>query len=211
MSEFRGWGADLRTFFTGLAEHNTRDYFEANRDLYQRGVREPAEALVATLAPRYGEGRIFRMNRDVRFSADKRPYHTNLGIQFSGAGVHHYLSVSADQLFASAGLFRPSREWTGRFRLAVAGPPGDDLAKIVADLESRGLDIGGEELKRTPQGYPADHRNARLLRFKSITVNRWWPVSAWLGNPAVLGLITGFYAQAQPLTGWLSVHSPAGD
>lgn len=211
MNEFRGWGTEMQAFFTGLAKHNNKEWFAAHRDLYERAVRGPAEAFIEALEPRYGPGRIFRINRDIRFATDKRPYHTNLGIEFSGSGVHHYLSVTADELFASAGLFRPANEWIARFRRAVAGAPGDDLAKVVAELEGSGLKLGGEELKRTPAGYPPDHPNARLLRFKGITANQAWPQSAWLGDPAALDLVTGFYASAEPLTKWLASYCPVGE
>ncbi len=208
MVRFRCWGPDLRDFFTGLGENNSRAYFDANRDRYRVAVREPTEALVDALSPRYGPGRIFRLNRDVRFSADKSPYHTNLGVEFSGRGVHHYVSVSADELLLSVGAFRPDTEWIDRFRRAVAGREGDALAAIVDKLAAGDFQIGGEELQRTPRGYPPDHPHARLLRHKGLTASRSWPPPAWLGKPDVLDLIVATFDEAAPLSEWLSAHCP---
>jgi uncharacterized protein (TIGR02453 family) len=211
MAEFEGFGADLREFFDGLERDNSKAYFDAHRELYQRAVRKPCEALIAELEPRYGGGRVFRLNRDVRFAADKRPYHTNLGVEFAGSGAHYYMSISADELVASVGVFRAAKEWVDRFREAAAGPAGDELLVIVRALESHGYLIGGEELKTVPRGYPADHRNARLLRHKSLTASRRWPASAWSGRPDTMDLIVGAWERAAGLSRWLSAHTPIGD
>lgn len=211
MTEFNGWDASLREFFVGLERENTKEYFDAHRELYQHAVREPAEALVAALEPHYGKGRIFRLNRDIRFSTDKRPYHTNIGVEFSNSDAHYYVSASASELFVSVGMFRPDRAWVERFRQAVAGPAGEQLRSIVEDLEKQGFQIGGEELKRIPRGYPADHSNARLLRYRGITANRRWLPTQWLGNSDTLSLITGTWRQAAPLSDWLRINNPVGD
>jgi uncharacterized protein (DUF2461 family) len=73
---FRGWSDDALAFYEGLEVDNSKAYWQANKAVYDHAVRAPMEALLEALAPAWGEGRIFRPNRDVRFSNDKSPYRT---------------------------------------------------------------------------------------------------------------------------------------
>jgi hypothetical protein len=108
------------------------------------------------------------------------------------------------------GVFRADRDWVALFRAAVAGPAGSALLAIVDELEEHGFTIGGEELRTTPRGYPADHPHARLLRHRGLTASRSWPPQAWLGDPGALDLVVGAWEQASGLTAWLRTHSPVG-
>src|SRR5215467_13233392 len=73
---FQGWPEEAQRFFLGLQLDNSKAYFETNRATYLRCVRGPMEALVASVEAEFGSGKIFRPNRDIRFSADKSPYKT---------------------------------------------------------------------------------------------------------------------------------------
>jgi uncharacterized protein (DUF2461 family) len=75
---FRGWRVDALEFFEGLEAENSKAYWARNKPVYDREVRAPMEALLAELEPDWGEGRIFRPYRDVRFSKDKSPYKTTI-------------------------------------------------------------------------------------------------------------------------------------
>src|SRR5215831_18182584 len=77
---FEGWRGDFVGFFRGLELYNSKRYFEAHRKQYESEVRGPMEALAAELSPLLGPFKIFRINRDVRFSADKSPYKTNVAV-----------------------------------------------------------------------------------------------------------------------------------
>ena len=94
-TEFAGFTSDLIGFLEDLRFHNEREWFKANSDRYERHVREPALDFIAAMAPRLEKisphltavpkkvgGSLMRIHRDVRFSKDKTPYKTNLGIQF---------------------------------------------------------------------------------------------------------------------------------
>jgi uncharacterized protein (DUF2461 family) len=70
---FRGWPAEALEFFDGLAADNSRAYWTAHRDTYEQAVNGPMEELLAELAPEFGGPKLFRPNRDVRFSPDKSP------------------------------------------------------------------------------------------------------------------------------------------
>jgi uncharacterized protein (DUF2461 family) len=76
---FRGWRAEALEFFEGLEADNSKTYWQRNKGVYEQLVRAPMEELLAELAPEWGEGRIFRPYRDIRFSADKTPYKTHIG------------------------------------------------------------------------------------------------------------------------------------
>src|SRR5262249_28106417 len=73
---FAGFPREARDWFRGITATNSRDWFQANRPTYDRCVRQPLESLLAELE-RYGEGKVFRPNRDTRFAKDKSPYKTN--------------------------------------------------------------------------------------------------------------------------------------
>ena len=205
---FQGWDGELIRFFEALERNNRRDWFDRHRAEYQRAVREPTEALAAELASEHGPGRIFRLNRDARFAAGRPPYRTNVAIEFGGAGVHEYVSVSATELLASVGLFRTDSRWVTRFRAAVAGPRGGELLAIVEDLERQQFVIDGDALRTVPRGYPPDHPRARLLRYRSIHASRRWPPAEWLGDRRALELVVGAWRQASPLVEWLRAHCP---
>jgi uncharacterized protein (DUF2461 family) len=104
MAEFHGWDTEFVAFFEDLERHNDKDWFDRHRDTFQHAVRAPTAALVAELEPSYGAGRIFRINRDARFTAGQPPYRTNVAAEFGGTGVHHYLSASATELNARGRL-----------------------------------------------------------------------------------------------------------
>lgn len=81
---FQGWPAEAVEFYQGLEADNSKVYWQAHRGSYDDHVRRPMEQLLAELGTEFGEGRIFRPYRDVRFSADKSPYKTAIAATLSG-------------------------------------------------------------------------------------------------------------------------------
>ncbi len=78
MATFKGWSEDCQRFFIGLELDNSKKYFEANRRTYEDSVKGPMVALLESLEADFGPGKVFRANRDIRFSKDKSPYKTNI-------------------------------------------------------------------------------------------------------------------------------------
>ncbi len=177
---FSGWPVEGVEFYEGLEADNSRTYWHANKAVYDECVKAPMEALLAELAGDFGVGRIFRPNRDTRFSKDKTPYKVNCAAAMPGG----YVSFSADGLFAGAGLYRPEPPQLARFREAVADDKtGPELEKVVAALGKGRYEVGGHEvLKTAPKGYEKDHPRIELLRQKGIVMSKSWPVGAWLGT-----------------------------
>jgi uncharacterized protein (DUF2461 family) len=75
---FCGWPAEALEFCEGLEADNSKAYWTAHKDVYETVVLSPMKAIPAELAPEFGDGKVFRPNRDVRFSADKSPYKTHI-------------------------------------------------------------------------------------------------------------------------------------
>lgn len=201
---FRGWPVEALEFFEALEADNTRSFWEANRGVYERLVRAPMEALLEELEPEWGEGRIFRPYRDVRFSADKTPYKTQIGAMI-GDG---YVQLNADGLGAGCGMWEMAPDQLERFRAAVAHDrAGGRLVTIVAEARAAGLEVTAREtLKTAPRGYPKDHPRIELLRHKGLITWREWPAGAWLGTRRAKDRIEGFLGSSAPLNGWLREH-----
>jgi uncharacterized protein (TIGR02453 family) len=199
---FAGWPDEAVEFFEGLEADNSKAYWQEHKAVYERSVRAPMEELLAELADEFGEGKIFRPYRDVRFSADKTPYKTNCAARL-GAG---YVSLSADDLSVGGGLYLPDRDELDRFRAAVAADrSGAQLVEIVADLHQRGYPtVAHEILKTAPRGYGADHPRIELLRHKGIAVMKAWPVGAWLGTSKAKQRVVETLRTAVPLNDWLA-------
>src|SRR6478735_8902887 len=98
---FSGWPEEALDFYDGLAADNTKTYWTANKSVYEERVLGPMAELVEELAPDFGETKIFRPYRDVRFSQDKTPYKTHIAAMV-GSG---YVQLSADGLAAGDGMY----------------------------------------------------------------------------------------------------------
>jgi uncharacterized protein (TIGR02453 family) len=198
---FRGWRAEALEFFEGLEADNSKAYWQAHKTVYEQEVRAPMEALLAELEPTYGEGKIFRPYRDVRFSADKSPYKTNIAATIG----RRYVQLNADAFGVGCGRWEMSSEDLERYREAVDDDrSGRELVKLVEAASTAGLEISGHEvLKTAPRGYPKDHPRIELLRYKGITAWREWPVGTWLGTKRVKDRVTDFFDASAPLDKWL--------
>ena len=199
---FRGWSAEALEFYEGLEADNSKTYWTANKATYEEKVLAPMTELLAALEPEFGTGRIFRPNRDVRFSADKSPYKTAIAATLAHGG---YLQLSANGLGAGSGMWMMATDQLERYRRAVADDAsGEALEKIIADIERARVEVGGHDRVRTaPRGYPRDHPRVDLLRNKGLTAWRQWPVAAWLGTAAAKGRVVDFLHTTQPLRDWL--------
>src|SRR6476646_3724164 len=177
---FRGWSEEALEFFAGLEVDNSKTYWHAHKDIYETAVRAPMEALVDELTPEFGEGKIFRPYRDIRFSVDKSPYKTNIAATL-GEG---YISLSADGLGAGCGMYQMAPDQLERFRGAIAAEKtGGELGELVATARKKGMEVTAHDsLKTAPKGYPKDHPRIDLLRMKGLITWRQWPPAAWLST-----------------------------
>jgi uncharacterized protein (TIGR02453 family) len=201
---FKGWPDEAVEFFEGIELQNDKAYWTAHKDLYQTKVLGPMLALLAELAPEFGEGRVFRPYRDTRFSADKSPYKTNI----AGHNDAAYITLSSEALGVGTGLYMPSSDQLARFRAAVADDrTGPELERLVASLRKKKIQVSAHDvLKSAPRGYRADHPRIELLRHKGLTAWQEWAVGAWLGTSAPKRRIVDFVHAAAPLQKWINVN-----
>jgi uncharacterized protein (TIGR02453 family) len=202
---FRGWPEECQRFFIGLELDNSKRYFDAHRKIYEEAVRGPMVALIESLEADYGPGKVFRANRDIRFSKDKSPYKTNIAGYAGMDGRGGYLALDARGLTVAAGRYEMTPAQLTKYRKKVAAQStGAPLAAIVGKLEKAGYSLGGEALKRVPAGLPPDHARARLLRHKVLYIHKNYGLQPWLGTPAARKHIVKVFTDAEPLNDWLA-------
>lgn len=185
---FSGFTKETVRFFTELRKHNNKEWFDRNRETYDRHVMASAKLFVTAMgerlkaiAPRIVavpkvNKSIFRINRDTRFGLDPSPYKTNLGIYFwDGARPRmessgFYFHLEPPGLMLGVGVYIIPDNLLGRFRQALVGPKsGAEIARIAAGISKMdGASLGGRHYKRVPAGYDPAHPNAALLRHKGL-------------------------------------------
>jgi len=226
--EFRGFGPGALGFLRRLARHNTREWFERNRAVYESEVRGPLRTLVeemdvrlARIAPEItGDPKrsMFRIHRDVRFSADKSPYKTNAACQFyhqdagrgagqdaEGAGAGLYFQLADGECFVAGGIWMPARPALEKIRAAVAEDP-EGLERIVRAPAFRGR-FGALDreamLTRLPRGYAPGHPAEDWLRYKSFTATRMLSEREAM-SPRLPRTLERDFAVLLPLVRWLN-------
>ena len=203
-----GIPVDAVDFFAELELNNERAWWTANQERWRRSVREPMEKLCDGLTDEFGEAKLFRPYRDVRFSSDKTPYKTHQGaVVATSPGVGLYVQVSSQGLLAGAGWWGGEPGQPGAHRGAGAGGGrGEALASIVTVLEEDGAEVHGEELKTAPRGVDPGHPRIRLLRYRTLLVTVEHGVPDWLGTPEALETVRADWRACRPLIGWLDAH-----
>lgn len=215
MTESTGFTEASFRFLDGLARNNTRDWFTAHKPDFQDRLEAPFVHLLEALSNRLsdldrplsgGAATMFRMNRDVRFSADKRPYKTNVSGLLTPSGTKKeagglvYVQLESTGGFAAAGFYNLSPAQLGPIRDAMVADAE------VFDRVKEGLAKAGRDLDRTdsltsmPKGFSehAEHRHAPELRLKSLIVRQSLPRESWLSGK-VADLVEALARDAAPL------------
>jgi uncharacterized protein (TIGR02453 family) len=175
----------LFDFLRELKQDNTREWFQANRERYERDVRGPLLQFIADFGPRLEQisrhmladprpvgGSLFRIHRDTRFAKDKSPYKTWAACQFRherGKDVHapgFYLHVEPGTSYAGCGLWHPEPETLRKIRDAIVDDPVEWEETISGPSFQAAWERGGDVLKRTPTGYDPNHPFAADLKRK---------------------------------------------
>ena len=221
-ASFQGFSREAIQFLADLAVHNERSWFQPRKSGYERLLKEPLEALCTALAERFEASGLplradpsrspFRIYRDVRFSADKSPYKTQVSASFpwtgEGGGVGAYFHFQPGEMFAGGGMWHPDRAQLEAWRRAVDG----DLAMVMAALKSPDFvstfgRVGGDSLKRVPPGFAPDHPEAELLRLKDVTFSRRLSDDDVL-SPALPEVLASTFAASIPVLRLLAQLSP---
>jgi uncharacterized protein (TIGR02453 family) len=219
---FTGFADADGKFFKKLAKNQDRDWFNAHKAEYEEGWAKPMSALLDAVRPRIdgayedvelAEPKLFRLHRDVRFSADKSPYKTHVsgliaarpGRAVMEAPAALYLQIGHDERFAAAGFYIMPKEALAGFRAALLDDArGKEIAKIVKALEKKGFVMeAGEETKRVPAGVDPDHPRADLLRKKGL-IARYPDIDpALLVSPDLADWLVQRSRDVAPLIRWL--------
>jgi uncharacterized protein (TIGR02453 family) len=191
-----GFPRETRAFLEGIAAHNEKAWFDGHRDLYEAGYVAPARAFVEEVGPlvraispevqfepKIGAS-IIRVNRDIRFSRDKRPYKDHLDILFWHGDKRgwtqpgFFMRLTADSVWLGAGMHHFENDVLTRYREAAADDrSGKALAGAIAEVEAAGdYVIGGMPRKSVPRGYDKDHPRAIFLRWEGLTAMAQAPI-----------------------------------
>ena len=204
------------TFLKELSANNSRDWFNENKSRYEAEVRMPALDFICAMGPELAHyaphfvavdkkvgGSLMRIHRDVRFSKNKQPYKTNVGIQFRhelGKDVHapgFYLHIEAHEVFVGAGIWHPDSDSLKKIRTYIdAHPTRWEDGRSDAGF-SKAYALAGDSLVRAPKGYAPDHPMIEDLKRKDfIGVAPLMP--ELLLQDDLVGLISSYFETAKP-------------
>ncbi len=212
MASFNGFPVAALDFYDDLEMDNTKSFWEANKHVYHESVRAPMLALIEALSDEFsspgGRTTVFRPYRDVRFAKDKTPYKTHQGAYVGvGPATGWYVEISPAGLRTSAGFYEASGTRLAAYREAVAHERfGPELEALVAGLEGRGFEVGGDTLKTHPRGFDADHPRIALLRHKSLTLGRQHGFGPEIHTATALDLVRDDWRSLRPLVEWAQRH-----
>ena len=209
MSEFTGFPVAALDFYDDLEVDNTKSYWEKHKTTYAECVKAPMTALCAALEPEFGQPKVFRPYRDVRFAKDKTPYKTHQGaFVAAGPATGWYVEVSARGVRTGAGFYEASSERLASFRSAIDDKrTGTQLERIVDGLVADGWSVGGDTLKTSPRGYAADHPRIELLRHKSLFLQHSHGFEPVIHTPELLDLVRDDWRALRPLVEWVADHA----
>jgi uncharacterized protein (TIGR02453 family) len=188
MAKFGGFPKETAAFLEGIAAHNDKDWFSANRALYDIGYVDAGRAFVEAIGPQLRKisptvqfepkigGSIMRVNRDTRFSKDKRPYKDHLDLFFwhgEKKGWTHpgfFLRLQGEDVWLGSGMHHFEGDLLTRYRDAVVDErSGKALVAAIAKVERAGdYSVGGMPRKTVPRGYDKDNARARYLLWEGL-------------------------------------------
>lgn len=184
---FAGFKPETIKFLEELRNNNNRAWFNDNKARYEERVLDVALQFIQSMqeplsrfAPRFTAvpkrmgGSLMRVYRDTRFSKNKLPYKTNIGMQFrheQAKDVHapgYYVHIDPDEVFLGAGLWMPEAEPLSGIRRRIADKP-DEWQGIVKDRKfARNFELSGTSLSRPPRGFDKDHPCIEDIKRKSF-------------------------------------------
>jgi uncharacterized protein (TIGR02453 family) len=191
-SSFSGFPAEALEFLRDLKLNNNRDWFQPRKQIYDEKVRGPMLELVAALGDEIAgfapelvtdpKKAVYRLYRDVRFSADKSPYKTHIAAVFSPRGLEKhsgagmYFHISVDEVLVGGGIYAPGSKDLLAVRTHLAAH-AKELQAILRERQFRALfkEMTGEKLKRVPKGFSADDPAAELLVYKQYLAGSLLP------------------------------------
>lgn len=206
-------------FLSALAENNNKQWFDNNRPWYQQAREEMIQIAagiiegLAVIDPSIGSPDpkkcLFRQNRDIRFSANKNPYKTNMGAYFAPGGKNlpnagYYLHLEPGASFIGGGLYHPEKDQLHKVRREIYFN-ADELMAILNEeyFQKTFGPMMDEKLKRPPKGYPADFPHIELLKYTSYVVAQPFSAAEFIPYQIAQHCLKTFAAMA-PLVNFLN-------
>ena len=206
-------------FLRQLKRNNNRDWFQANKETYERAVKAPMQELVIAIGEAFRrfapemvadpKVSVYRIYRDTRFSKDKTPYKTHVAAIFpvrglpKHAGPGLYFHIALDEVLIGGGIYMPEPELVRAVRQQIAEHPKRFLAIVEARSFRKSFgELEGEQLRSMPKGFPADHPAAKYLRYKQFLFGEQHPASL-AGTPRFLPAIVSCFEKGMPLIRFL--------
>lgn len=207
------------TFFEGLADNNSKDWFDEHRAEFTYELDEPFEELLEAVSDQLagtdlpltgGRATMFRINRDVRFGPDKSPYSTHVSGMLTRSGSKNeaaalvYVQIGVDGGLLAGGLHRPDAGTLAPLRRAMIDHP-EAFVRVKDELERNGYALDRSEvLKTMPRGFAeyADHDLADDLRLKELIVTEQLSMTACC-TPDLVQRVTDFALGVAPLLVYL--------
>ena len=227
--KFPGFPSGFFKFYRELEKNNKRDWFNANKDRYLDDVVAPSLEFIAAIEPKLkkvspyflaipkrSRGSLMRIYRDTRFSKNKQPYKTNLGIQFRhemGKDVHapgFYFHYSPKESFLGSGIWRPDRDPLKQIRTAIVEYDARWKRAKGSKKFKEVFELSGESLKRPPRDFDADHKLIEDLKRKDF-IAVCSLKAADLRSSSIVDLTIERYKRSMPLVRFLcdALHLPS--
>jgi uncharacterized protein (TIGR02453 family) len=222
-SGFEGFPRECIDFFRELARNNTTTWFDEHKSEYEKYVIKPARLFITDMGdrlhaivpdinadPRVNRS-IFRIYRDTRFSGDKTPYKTHLGIWFwEGAAPRmecsgFYFHLEPERIMLGSGMYRFPENKLDKFRnYVLTNKHGDELSRIVSEITAIGrASLGGVHYKRIPRGYDSSHPNASFLLHDGLWAGMESAIPEELFSSALLDYCLERFIHTLPIHRWL--------
>lgn len=221
---FQGFKNSFWQFFDELKENNNREWFTENKERYKKDVVAPITDFIVDMGERLPEisphfvanpkangGSMFRIYRDVRFSADKRPYKEHGGIQFRhklGKDAHapgFYIHLEKGNLFYGGGIWMPEAPALAKIRDRIVEKP-DAWKKVIEDKNFQAAfdGVGGDGLSRPPRGYDSDHKYIDDLKRKSFFAMKKSTDQKLVKTPEFIDEVVKTFEATTPLMAFIS-------
>jgi uncharacterized protein (TIGR02453 family) len=222
MSEFNGFSKELTTFFKNLKKNNSKEWFDKHRQDYDTYIIEPAREFVVAMGEKLRNiapsvnaipkvnASLFRINRDTRFSKDKSPYKTNMGLWFwDGSGKRmecsgFYFHLEEKKLMLGVGVYMFPKTLIQTYRDAVVDKKyGRQLTKAVKELTIKGYKVDGKHYKRVPHGYDDAHPNTEFLLYNGLHAMIEDDIPVAFYTPDIVDYAYKHYKNMVPIHNWL--------
>ncbi len=223
MSPFRGFPKQAVDFYSGLAADNSKAWFDSHKNEYENFVMEPAREFVYALGIRLKEispriiadprvnKSIFRPYRDTRFSRDKSPYKTHLGIFFwEGTGAKmecsgYYFHLEPPIVMLATGMHCFQKKQMEAYREAVVDSTlGPELLQAVELVTGSGTSVGGRHFKKLPRGYTTEGKSSEFLLYNGLFAVFQSEIPGEFFSESLLDYCYSYYKRMNPIHKWLT-------